>query len=398
MTPMIDTLRDGQNFVTTPGVIAELKDQRAREYFEQLGLTQGVHVQVRNPDATAIAAVSVAAKKSGDFSVLSRTDLLLLSLTYNLHMGPEDPASALGLPEDLSQGTETRDSYSDLSEDEDEDLNTPPEREPVFENPMAQKIPGESQTNDDLTSSEDVCLPDLSALTIVDLPESSSQPAPSEFPSSTPVFQDPSSEDDGEGEWITPDNVAIHQARERFSIPDASGRKAAKTIDEPLHVACMTADYAMQNVLLHMGLNIVGLHGKKITTVKSWVLRCHACSGGEAVVLVHLKKNFQYRNRGTVYSIPSPKPGNAKGSKNIILREDQIEFQRGLKNEEVRARKEGKRLTSALAAGNGAAGKSWVDPDWMPDMLLGQTSRRGSVLPEVGYGKRNPNAVRQKKK
>jgi RNA-binding protein NOB1 len=196
-------------------------------------------------------------------------------------------------------------------------LDTPPEREPVFENvpgeiqatppnsspltvahlpesssqvpssehpssilesgPMAQKIPGESQTNDDLTSSEDLCLPDLSELTIVDLPESSSQPAPSEFPSSTPVFLDPSSEDDGEGEWITPDNVAIHQARESFSMPDASARKAAKTIDKPLHVACMTADYAMQNVLLHMGLNIVGLHGKKITTVKSWVLRCHAC-------------------------------------------------------------------------------------------------------------------------
>jgi len=372
--------------------------------------------------------------------------LLLLSLTYNLHMDvkasdsmpsttrtsadPEDPASVLGLLEDLSQGTEKREPVFENVRGETQGT-TPPNSPPLTvahlpesssqvppserpssileSEPMAQKIPGESLTNDNLTSSEDVCLPDLSELTIVDLPESSSQPAPSEFPSSTPVFQDPSSEDDGEGEWITPDNVAIHQARERFSIPNASGRKATKTIDEPLHVACMTADYAMQNVLLHMGLNIVGLHGKKITTVKSWVLRCHACfklcndqtkkfcpscgnptlirtsvstkaappgSGGEAVVLVHLKKNFQYRNRGTIYSIPSPKPGNAKGSKNIILREDQIEFQRGLKNEEVRARKEGKRLTSALAAGNGVAGKSWVDPDWMPDMLLGQTSRK----------------------
>lgn len=123
-------------------------------------------------------------------------------------------------------------------------------------------------------------------------------------------------------------------------------------------------------------------------------------SGGEAIVQVHLKNNFQYRNRGSIYSIPSPKPGNAKGSKNIILREDQIEFQRGLKNEEVRIRKEEKRIASALAAGNGGgkAGKSWADPDWTPDMLLGQTSRKGSVLPEVGYGKRNPNAVKRKKK
>lgn len=42
-------------------------------------------------------------------------------------------------------------------------------------------------------------------------------------------------------------------------------------------MGCMTADYAMQNVLLHMGLNLVGLEGKNITSVKTWVLRCHAC-------------------------------------------------------------------------------------------------------------------------
>ena len=45
-----------RNFVTTPQVIAELKDQRAREHFERLGLTEGVNVQVRNPDASSVAA------------------------------------------------------------------------------------------------------------------------------------------------------------------------------------------------------------------------------------------------------------------------------------------------------------------------------------------------------
>lgn len=119
-----------------------------------------------------------------------------------------------------------------------------------------------------------------------------------------------------------------------------------------------------------------------------------------ATVHVHLKSNFQYRNRGTKYSIPPPKPGNAKGSNNIILREDQIEFQRGLKDEAVRARKEEKRIASALAAGgSGANGsKTWLDPDWTPDMLLGRSSRRGSALPDIGYGKRNPNEVRRKKR
>lgn len=135
----------------------------------------------------------------------------------------------------------------------------------------------EHQAPEHVQSPEDVSPPDISRLTITDLPESSSQPPPSEHPPSAPVFEDPPSEDDGEGEWITPDNVALHKAREVFTTPDVSGRKGTKTVEQPLNVACMTADYAMQNVLLHMGLNLVGLQGKKITTVKSWVLRCHAC-------------------------------------------------------------------------------------------------------------------------
>lgn len=44
-----------RTYVTIPQVIAELRDQRARQHFEQLGLIEGVNVQVRNPDAAAIA-------------------------------------------------------------------------------------------------------------------------------------------------------------------------------------------------------------------------------------------------------------------------------------------------------------------------------------------------------
>jgi RNA-binding protein NOB1 len=33
----------------------------------------------------------------------------------------------------------------------------------------------------------------------------------------------------------------------------------------------------VQNVLVQMGLGLVGEGGKRIKSVKSWVLRCHAC-------------------------------------------------------------------------------------------------------------------------
>ena len=42
--------------------------------------------------------------------------------------------------------------------------------------------------------------------------------------------------------------------------------------------------------------------------------------------------------------------------------------------------------------------KSWADPDWVPDMLLGVSSKQGSGLPMIGYGRRNPNEPRKKKK
>lgn len=118
--------------------------------------------------------------------------------------------------------------------------------------------------------------------------------------------------DDGEGDWITPSNVDRHKSKDLGLLPaddqslagtsgaggaddgfttvskpkgrdrrrrrnpdgeDAGGIKSIKKME----VACMTGDFAVQNVLLQMGLNLVGQQGKKITQVKSWILRCHAC-------------------------------------------------------------------------------------------------------------------------
>ena len=102
--------------------------------------------------------------------------------------------------------------------------------------------------------------------------------APPSRSSPSPIYDDPSDEDDGEGEWITPANVGIHKSRALNQLPDdddgaqKKGKKAG-----PIGAGCMTADFAMQNVLLQMGLNLVGLEGKRIERIKSWVLRCHAC-------------------------------------------------------------------------------------------------------------------------
>lgn len=90
------------------------------------------------------------------------------------------------------------------------------------------------------------------------------------------IYDDPEDEDDGEGEWITPSNVALHKSRALHLVPDETGKRKGKPAAQ-IRVGCMTADFAMQNVLLQMGLSLVGVEGRKIDRVKTWVLRCHAC-------------------------------------------------------------------------------------------------------------------------
>lgn len=93
-------------------------------------------------------------------------------------------------------------------------------------------------------------------------------------------------ESDGDGEWITPTNVTLHKSRDLglfpsipahhpdALVPKSEKKPKQKTI---LKVACLTGDFAMQNVALQMGLNVFGVGGQKIKEVKTWVLRCHAC-------------------------------------------------------------------------------------------------------------------------
>ena len=129
---------------------------------------------------------------------------------------------------------------------------------------------------------------------------------------------------------------------------------------------------------------------------------------------VHLKKNFQFKTRGTIYSIPAPKPGSAKTGpgEGLILREDQVGWQRAKKRADGKKEREERRMLSAAAARateagqGGAVVSSWMDPDWVPEILSvgaggkGRSTRaRGfdGDMPIIGHGRKNPNEKRRKK-
>ncbi len=53
---MLSPLRGlAETFITVPQVLEELKDKRAREHFEKLGLMAGVNVKVQSPDPASLA-------------------------------------------------------------------------------------------------------------------------------------------------------------------------------------------------------------------------------------------------------------------------------------------------------------------------------------------------------
>jgi RNA-binding protein NOB1 len=214
--------------------------------------------------------------------------------------------------------------------------------------------------------------------------------------------QVPLTEDDSDsdgGEWITPDNVDEYKAAEIGVTADELKKKAI------MAVGCMTADFAMQNVLLQMNLNLVSAGGYRVKKIRNSVMRCHACffvtndlekkfcpkcgnatlqrvtcsTNSKGEIAYHLKKNFQYRLRGTVYDIPPPKGG--RKSNNIVLREDQRDYIKATQ------RKQKKNVVDMF------------DPDFIP--LYGKLDTKEVTnnmfgTDTIGYGRKNPNSSKKR--
>jgi len=161
--------------------------------------------------------------------------------------------------------------------------------------------------------------------------------------------------DDEEG-WITPDNI------HKFSN-DFANIEEDEDIDRQ-RVSVMTTDFAMQNVLLQMGILLLSVNGLRIKRVKQWVLECSGClkvtndiqkkfcpsCGNPSLrrlsIRVHDNGDVTYYRgfkkpnvRGTQYSIPLPKSGRSNQQPLVAYTEEEYEkYQRrygGRKKKEV---------------------------------------------------------------
>jgi len=204
--------------------------------------------------------------------------------------------------------------------------------------------------------------------------------------------------------WITPSNLKLAQERD--------SRYGARP-DEGTEVGCITTDYAMQSVLLQMGLKLLSIEGMLMRSVKQWVLRCSGCfqqhrqldrqfcskcgnaslvrlaaifdSHGRMRLLPEAGAPARVRStnvRGTKFSMPAPQVG--RHAKNLILAEDQLE------EAKQKAHRQGKKKSANV-----------FDADYNLDDHFGRRGKKGTpqtVNLKVGYGKRNPNDVRSRPK
>lgn len=422
--PVSTLLAKAEQLYTLPSIIPEIRDAATRIRVETQLLP---FVTLRSPRPESIKFVTGFARRTGDLTVLSRPDIEVLALGYELECERNGGDWRLrnlpgqkglnGKPPSKEKGEEGKTEETPTTKDVtvEETDTTPAETSTQTE--------GETQTledqvealhiNEEGTGKE----PEVITETEQELTESqqpSDTPTPTEptpiageKADETTTAVDEASDSDEDG-WITPSNLKKHQAQ------DSGTAIPAQTVQKTLQAAVLTSDYAMQNVALRMNLNLVAPSMARITFLKNWVLRCHGCfaickdmakqfcpSCGQPTLIrtscstdqqgnfkVHLKRNFQWNNRGNVYSVPKPVHGSANGrlpknaggknnwGQGLMLAEDQKEYMRANEEQKRAARK-----------------RDLMDQDYIPGLLSGDRAG-GNGRIRVGAGR----GVNSKKK
>lgn len=458
-----DLQKHALHFYTTPAVLhTEVRDARSRQNVE-LWKAAGA-LDVRQPSPKHINAVTEFAKKTGDFAVLSTNDIHILALAREMDVelhGGSDAHLRKG------PGSETLKKQKDLA-----NANL---KEGIRYNIKVEKLrPGQEEEKEEEQEKKDDEDDGWAVVTKKKGKKSfkyQNSTQSQDQPQSSPVNELVSKmgglevttsmeeeEEESEDGWITQDNIMETMRKDQYEPEESSFMAAVKkpskagdvsklsdngsitseapssvvTSEEPtkaefIPVAVSTGDFAMQNVALQMGLNLVSpVDGKYIKQVKNHMLRCHACfhlcpiprtndvgeimnrrqhgnqannaagaeegadgeskknkkyvnaslsssvmgrgfnfcpecgaagtlkrctvrvNGKDGHIHVYLKRNMQWSTRGNVFQLPATQsrkarratrtkdPYNFSGSRSngesgqLILREDQVEYERAI--------------------------------------------------------------------
>ncbi|XP_065065189.1 RNA-binding protein NOB1-like [Rhopilema esculentum] len=356
---------------TVQDVVHEIRDAATRQRLAVLPY----EIEFREPSTESVKTISEFAKKTGDFPSLSAVDIKVMALTYQLEkefcskehireepvnkierkrgggittIKPEhgfyfDNKSHIGKDSQKENSIEKNDENTDKVDDEGEMcesselvgsqeavVNKNNDEDISIDKVMDVEV--EIVNEDDLQSSDNIASENVGDNTGGNVINSNEDGNKSD---------DESDDDGGDDEgWITPGNISKVKKEMGFDDVDQSPVNAKS--------GCLTTDFAMQNVLMQMGLHVISVDGMLIRQARSYILKCHGCGkettqmervfckncGNKTLKKVsvsvnldgsltyHYPKRMRPQNiRGTKYAIPLPKAG--RHASNAILTEDQ---------------------------------------------------------------------------
>ena len=312
--PVSSQLANAAEVFTIPGVIEEIRDADTRS---RIQTTLVPFLNQRHPRAGSIKFVTEFARKTGDLQVLSRTDIHLIALAYELECErnngdwrlrsaparkrdgqppnekvPESATEDQNGPTGPSQTDRTADGTSvdadsttavvveekplDAPGSQDEGLshNEPSEAgntNAALETRLSDLKLDPLGTTSPSTAAEPGGIPPSPQCT-VESSETHAEALRREDVEKPQQGQTPIDgvDDDDEG-WIVP-----NWGQEDISSVSTTSPHPDEPAEE-LQVALLTSDFAMQNVALQMNLGILSPQFSRIRQLKTWVLRCHGC-------------------------------------------------------------------------------------------------------------------------
>jgi RNA-binding protein NOB1 len=87
----LQLIQKAKTLYTVEGVIQEVRDAKSKEYLDLLQLQK--QILIREPSKQATHIVSNFARSTGDYSYLSRVDIQVIGLQYDLGMYESFPLS-----------------------------------------------------------------------------------------------------------------------------------------------------------------------------------------------------------------------------------------------------------------------------------------------------------------
>ncbi|KAM9390882.1 RNA-binding protein NOB1 isoform 1-T1 [Salvelinus alpinus] len=414
----------GKNIYTLKDVVEEIRDKPTRRSLSVLPYK----LNFKEPYPEDIRLVTEFSKKTGDYPSLSATDIKVLALTYQLereHVGtdhlrkepevkvqvsstrrhPEAPVGVAGFhfpskrpadglfsgrqrPAAQTPAAQTQHSYNPPEIAEYNSFQFWRNPLPCFDTDLL-----------DLVDIQDLSISDGAADAVHTEPGTGTG---SEEHGSGSEEEDEEEEEEDGGGWITPSNIKQVQMETGIWASPAD-----------IKVACLTTDFAMQNVLIQIGLHVLSVNGMLIKQARNYILRCHACFktttnmnkvfcphcgnrtlkkvavtvSEDGSIQMHLSKNPKVLNpKGKRYSLPLPQGG--KHGSNPHLVEDQRFPQQRVSR---KARQKTDVLNPDYLAGGGSP---------FSDHDIYSRSANLHITDGAGGGGRrraNPNAARKKK-